>query len=99
MSDSFVNLSRRPRRLLPASLAVAVPLGFATTSVARARAAEADDEVVLPSRVANSIQRTLNALDRAERRIEDGRYPGARRSLSAVSADILRAPTAQERTR
>jgi hypothetical protein len=91
MSDSFVNPSRRLRRLLPASLAVAVALGFATISVAPAQAAEADDEVVLPSRVANSIQRTLNALDRAERRIEDGRYPGARRSLSAVSTDILRA--------
>jgi hypothetical protein len=91
MSDSFVNPSRCLRRLLPASLAVAVALGFATISVAPAQAAEADDEVVLPSRVANSIQRTLNALDRAERRIEDGRFPGARRSLSAVSADILRA--------
>lgn len=49
-----------------------------------------DDEVVLPSRVAAAIERTLTALARSEERVDDARFRLARKSLKAVRLDVRR---------
>lgn len=49
-----------------------------------------DEDVVLPTRVAVAIERTQTAVDRATLRIDDERYPAARRSLKASLVGIGR---------
>jgi hypothetical protein len=50
----------------------------------------ADDDVVLPTRVAAAIARTQDAIDNATRRIDDHRYAASRRSLSAALTNLNR---------
>jgi hypothetical protein len=50
-----------------------------------------DDDLVLPSRVAASIDRMWNALERAEGRIDDAQYTAARLALKALRVDVVRA--------
>jgi hypothetical protein len=50
----------------------------------------ADDEVVLPTRVAVTIARTQDAIDRAMRRLDDSRYAAGRRSLAAAVVNLNR---------
>jgi hypothetical protein len=60
-------------------------------STVMASTSQEEDEVVLPSRVLNAIERTQNAVERVEPSIDDARYTAALRSLAALSADIVRA--------
>lgn len=57
---------------------------------AMSRMAE-DDEVVLPARVANVINRTDRSLDRAEAAIDDGRRRASLKALRAVRTNVARA--------
>jgi hypothetical protein len=50
-----------------------------------------EDEVVLPSRVAAAIERSQNAVDRTEARVDDAQYAAALKSLAAFAVDITRA--------
>jgi hypothetical protein len=50
-----------------------------------------EDEVVLPSRVAAAIERSQNAVDRTEARVDDAQYAAALKSLAALAVDITRA--------
>jgi len=53
--------------------------------------APADDEVVLPSRVAAAIAYTQDAVDQAARRVDNGRWKRANTSLAAVGVNVARA--------
>ena len=56
--------------------------------------AEADDEVILPSRVASAVARTQNALARSTAGVEERRIKAATRSLGALQSDVRRAYSA-----
>jgi hypothetical protein len=53
-----------------------------------ASASQAEDEVVLPSRVGAAIERAQNAVERTEARIDDGQYAASLKSLAAFAVDI-----------
>jgi hypothetical protein len=107
MSDLFCRTLRLFQSVRPRGLALGLVVGLTVVSVATAQsdlarepapdqmvasASQAEeDEVMLPSRVAASIERTQNALDRAEAGIDDVQYASALPSLKAVGADIRRA--------
>jgi hypothetical protein len=95
----------RLHRRLPLALCLAVglavvPLAPAQSASARETARDqinfsafwppADDEVVLPTRVAAAIARTQDAIDRATRRLDDSRYAAGRRSLAAAAVNLTR---------
>jgi hypothetical protein len=78
-------------------LAVAGPAGAKSVSAAHAPVAhahaaqaESDDAPVLPSRVANAIRRTQNALDSAESHLDDGEYSQAITALRSVRGNMYR---------
>jgi hypothetical protein len=93
-------------RRLPLALALAVGLGVVSLAPAQSASARetgrhqlafsaywpapADDEVVLPTRVAAAIARTQDAIDRAMQRLDDTRYAAGRRSLAAAAANLNR---------
>jgi hypothetical protein len=56
-----------------------------------------DDAVVLPTRVANAIQRTQNAVDKAAEHVDEAEYTKAVTSLRAVRANLFRADKAARR--
>jgi hypothetical protein len=99
------HLRSRSRRMgsfvLAAGLVLALGCGLASNTGASFRgtqesssyrlAAEVDDAVVLPARVANAIARTENALDRAGAAIDDDLRTAAIKSLRAVIKNIRRA--------
>jgi hypothetical protein len=60
-------------------------------ATAAADAPAADDEVVLPSRVAAAIRRTEAALTKAEEHVDEAEYTKAIVSLNAVRANLARA--------
>jgi hypothetical protein len=60
-------------------------------STVMASTSQEEDEVVLPSRVLNVIERTQNAVTRVEASIDDAQYTAGLRSLAALSVDIRRA--------
>jgi len=73
---------------------VAEPAG---AEVVASASQEADEAVVLPSRVSAAILRATGAVDRTEARIDDTGYAGALLSLKAIGADIGRANRAAVR--
>ena len=95
--------------LVLASLAVA--LGIVSSASARgnpsravdppaslaADAPAADDEVVLPSRVASAISRTEASLAKAEEHVDEAEYTKAIASLRAVRQNLARADKAARR--
>ena len=82
--------------LAAASTAAAQPTDAVTTATASVRAvAQAEDEeVVLPSRVANAIKRTQTALDNTAEHIDEGEYTQVTVSLRALRRNMYRAHTA-----
>src|SRR6185312_3995496 len=60
------------------------------SAVVASASQEQPDEVVLASRLSAAIERTQNAVDRSEARIDDGQYGNAATSLLAVAADVIR---------
>jgi hypothetical protein len=83
-------------------LAAAIPAPAGAKSLPirpiAAHAAEAaDDEVVLPSRVANAITRAQNSANHAAAYIDAGDSTRALASLKAVQANVLRADRAARR--
>jgi hypothetical protein len=65
--------------------------GTGPSATTAADAPAADDEVVLPSRVAAAIRRTEAALANAEEHVDEAEYTKAIVSLSAVRANLARA--------
>jgi hypothetical protein len=59
-----------------------------------AHAAQDDDTVVLPSRVANPLRRLQNSLNNAEDHLDDGEYAQAVVSLRSVRSNVYRADRA-----
>lgn len=69
----------------------------AAKTIAKAAQAEADDEVILPGRVAGAIRRTQNSLNNAEEHIDEGEITQAVKSLRAVRRNMYRADKAARR--
>jgi hypothetical protein len=96
-----------PRFALPLAvtvgLAIALPAGAGAAQSAsssgsggaRAVAAQAEDDApVLPSRVANALRRTDNALTSAESHLDEGEYSQAITALRSVKNNMYRADRA-----
>jgi len=72
----------------------------ASAAVAKApvaKAAQDDDEVVLPGRLASALRRTQRALDNAEDHIDEGEYAQSVKSLRAVRRNMYRADKSARR--
>jgi hypothetical protein len=79
-------------------LALLATLAFGVFSAsALAATAPADDEVILPSRVANPIHRAELSLDRSEEYVDAGDKVRAVAALKAVRANMARADKAARR--
>jgi hypothetical protein len=78
--------------VLGAGVLSAAPAHAAAAPVAKA--AQDDDAVVLPGRVASALRRTQRSLDNAENHIDEGEYPQAVKSLRAVRRNMYRADKA-----
>jgi hypothetical protein len=76
------------------TLALGVVLVAALSSSALAATAPSDDEVILPSRVANAIQRAELSLSAAEQAVDTGDTAKAALALKAVRANVARADRA-----
>ncbi|HWI73268.1 MAG TPA: hypothetical protein VNT55_15030 [Baekduia sp.] len=94
-----------PRFALPLAitigLAIALPTGAGaaqpasgTGGLRAVAAAEDDDAPVLPSRVANALRRTDNALASAESHLDEGEYSQAVTALRSVKNNMYRADRA-----
>ncbi len=85
----------RKSRFILAPLVVAVGLLVSSGSaMAASMAEEADDEVVLPSRVSNAINRAEISLDSATQAIDSGDKVTATSSIKALRLNIYRADKA-----
>src|SRR4051794_39076162 len=84
------------RKLLLPLTMLAIALAFAAPASA-ADPAGGDDTVVLPTRVANAIQRTQSALANAVDHVDEAEYTKATVSLRAVRANLARADKAARR--
>lgn len=85
----------RKSRFILAPLVVAVGLLVSSGSaLASTMAEEADDEVVLPSRVSNAINRAEISLDSATQAIDSGDKVTATASLRSLRLNIYRADNA-----
>jgi len=85
----------RKSRFILAPLAVAVGLLVSSGSaMAASMAEEADDEVVLPSRVANAINRAEISLDSASQALDSGDNVTAIASFKSLRFNIFRADRA-----
>jgi hypothetical protein len=81
------------KTLLPIAV---VALALAGTASA-ADPTAADDNVVLPTRVANAIQRTENSVEKAVEHVDEAEYTQALVSLRAVRMNLTRADKAARR--
>jgi hypothetical protein len=72
-------------------------LAAAKQATAAADAPAADDEVVLPSRIAAAIRRTQTELAKAEEHVDEAEYTKAIASLRAVRQNLVRADKAARR--
>jgi hypothetical protein len=79
---------------LMALFALSTASAHAAAPVAKAKAAQDDDEVILPGRVANAIRRTTNSLNNAEQHIDENEFPQAVTSLRAARKNMYRADKA-----
>jgi hypothetical protein len=95
------------KKLIPAAASLALVLGASVVSAAPAnaaaparaaapiaKAAQDDDTVVLPGRVAGALRRTQNSLNNAEQHIDEGEYTQAVTSLRGVRRNMYRADKA-----
>ena len=92
-----------PRALLLLGLVIGVALSVPAASHASAYCgsgtppAGADDEVILPSRVNSTINRTYRSVCKAEEHIDEGEYTQAATSLRSVRRNMYRADKAARR--
>jgi hypothetical protein len=92
-------------RRLPLALGIAVGLTAVSLAPAQSASAHenargqiefsafwppADDDVVLPTRVAAAVARTQDVIDRVVRRLDDSRYAAGRRSLATAVVNLNR---------
>jgi hypothetical protein len=72
-------------------------LAAAKQATAAADAPTADDEVVLPSRIAAALRRTQTELAKAEEHVDEAEYTKAIASLRSVRQNLVRADKAARR--
>jgi hypothetical protein len=79
-----------PKRMIfmLVSLVFVLSIGAGTGTAAVAQTPEADDEVVLPSRIASLSKRIQRAMDKATDHVDEAEYPKAIISLRAVRKHI-----------
>jgi hypothetical protein len=79
-----------PKRmiLMLVSLVFVLSIGAGTSSAAVVQTPEADDEVVLPSRIAFLAKRIENSMAKATEHVDEAEYPKALISLRAVRKNI-----------
>jgi hypothetical protein len=79
-----------PKRmiLMLVSLVFVLSIGAGTSSAAVVQTPEADDEVVLPSRIALLAKRIENSIAKATEHVDEAEYPKAIISLRAVRKNI-----------
>jgi hypothetical protein len=80
-----------------ALFALSTASAHAAAPVVKAKAAQDDDEVILPGRVANAIRRTQSSIDHAEDHIDENEFPQAVASLRAMRKNMYRADRAARR--
>jgi hypothetical protein len=90
------------KAFIPLGLVIGLALAIPTASQAAAycgygAAPAADDEVVLPSSVANAIRRTERSACKAEEHVDEGEYSQAVVSLRSLRRNMYRADRAARR--
>ncbi len=86
--------ARRITLLVPLTIVLGLLLAAPGSAVAQE---EPDDEVVLPSRVANAIKRAELSLDKASQSIDSGETPKAVASLNSFRLNLVAADKAARR--